>query len=64
MSIILNEVVAVRLPTSLKRKVVDYAESEELRVSGVIRQALVAFLKKECPESFNRAPAVGWVANQ
>ena len=64
MSIILNEVVAVRLPTSLKRKVVDYAESEELRVSGVIRQALVAFLKQEMPESFNKIPAAGWIARR
>lgn len=64
MNIILNEVVAIRLPSSLKRKVVDYAEAEELRVSGVIRQALVAFLKKEMPESFNKVPAAGWIANR
>ena len=64
MSIILNEVVAVRLPSSLKRKIVDYAEREEIRVSSFMRMAAVAFLKKEYPESFNRAPAVGWIANQ
>ena len=64
MSIILNEVVAVRLPSTLKRKIVDYAEREEIRVSSFMRMAAVAFLKKECPESFNRAPAVGWIANQ
>ena len=64
MSIILNEVVAVRLPSSLKRKIVDYAKNEELRVSGVIRTAVVAFLKKEMPESFNKVPAAGWIARR
>ena len=52
MNIILNEVVAFRIPSSLKRKLVAYAEAEELRVSSVVRQAIVCYLKREFPQGF------------
>jgi hypothetical protein len=57
MNVILTEVVAVRIPASLKEKLAYYAEQEEMHVSGAVRTALVFFLKKEMPELFNKRPS-------
>jgi len=56
MNIILNEIIAVRLPGTLKEKLVYFAEQEESRVSSVIRQAILSHLKKEMPELFQKTP--------
>ena len=37
MNVILNEVISVRMPVSLKEKLVYFCEQEEVRVSSVIR---------------------------
>ena len=58
MNVILNEVIAVRVPVSLKEKLVYFSEQEEMRVSSVIRQAILVYLKQESPELFHKRPSV------
>ena len=57
MNVILNEVIAVRVPVSLKEKLVYFSEQEEVRVSSVIREAIQNHLKQESPELFHKRPA-------
>ena len=57
MNVILNEVISVRMPVSLKEKLVYFAEQEEVRVSSVIRQAIQNHLKQESPELFHKKPS-------
>ena len=47
MNIIHNQNVAFRCPNTLKEKLQQYAEEHDIRVSSVIRNACVAFLRKE-----------------
>ena len=47
MNIIHNQNVAFRCPNTLKEKLQQYAEEHEVRVSTVIRNACVAFLRNE-----------------
>ena len=56
MNVILNEVIAVRIPSSLKEKLVYFSEQEEVRVSSVIREAIQNHLKQESPELFHKRP--------
>ena len=57
MNIIHNQNVAFRCPNTLKEKLQAYAEEHDVRVSTVIRNACVAFLRNE--QSVNsRAPAL------
>ena len=52
MNIIHNQNVAFRCPNTLKEKLQEYAEEHDIRVSTVIRNACVAFLRKEMPEAY------------
>jgi predicted transcriptional regulator len=52
MNIIHNQNVAFRCPNTLKEKLQAYAEEHDIRVSTVIRNACVAFLRKEMPEAY------------
>ena len=52
MNIIHNQNVAFRCPNTLKEKLQQYAEEHDIRVSTVIRNACVAFLRKEMPEAY------------
>lgn len=57
MNIIHNQNVAFRCPNTLKEKLQAYAEEHDARVSTVIRNACVAFLRNE--QSVNStAPAL------
>ena len=58
MNIIHNQNVAFRCPNTLKEKLQAYAEENDLRVSAVIRNACVAFLRKELPEAYSNFPPV------
>ena len=51
-----HELIAVRVPLSLKEKLVYFSEQEEVRVSSVIRQAILSYLKQESPELFHKRP--------
>ena len=57
MNIIHNQNVAFRCPNSLKEKLQVYADENDLRVSAVIRNACVSFLRKEQLTSFSTFPA-------
>ena len=52
MNIIHNENVAFRCPNSLKQKLQTYADENHLRVSAVIRNACVSYLRKEQPTAY------------
>ena len=52
MNIIHNQNVAFRCPNSLKQKLEVYAEENDLRVSAVIRNACVDYLRKQMPTTF------------
>ena len=58
MNIIHNQNVAFRCPNTLKEKLQQYAEEHEVRVSTVIRNACVAFLRKEMPEAYSNFPPI------
>jgi hypothetical protein len=58
MNIIHNQNVAFRCPNTLKEKLQKYAEEHDVRVSTVIRNACVAFLRKEMPEAYASFPPV------
>ena len=47
MNIIHNQNVAFRCPNTLKEKLQTYANDNDLRVSAVIRNACVDYLRKE-----------------
>jgi hypothetical protein len=49
MNIIHNQNVAFRCPNTLKEKLQCYADENDLRVSAVIRNACVAFLREVQP---------------
>ena len=63
MNVILNEVIAVRVPVSLKEKLVYFSEQEEVRVSSVIRLAILSYLKQESPELFHKRPSAWSIAS-
>ena len=52
MNIIHNQNVAFRCPNTLKEKLQTYADENDLRVSAVIRNACVDYLRKEKPIAF------------
>lgn len=47
MNIIHNQNVAFRCPNTLKQKLQTFAEDNQLRVSAVIRNACIDYLRKE-----------------
>ena len=53
MNIIHNQNVAFRCPNTLKNKLQDYADENHLRVSAVIRNACVDYLRKEQSTAFS-----------
>ena len=52
MNIIHNQNVAFRCPNTLKEKLQTYADENDLRVSAVIRNACVDYLRKQMPKAF------------
>ena len=52
MNIIHNQNVAFRCPNTLKEKLQTYADENDLRVSAVIRNACVDYLRKQMPTAF------------
>lgn len=52
MNIIHNQNVAFRCPNTLKEKLQTYADENDLRVSAVIRNACVDYLRKEKPTAY------------
>ena len=58
MNIIHNQNVAFRCPNTLKEKLQCYADDNELRVSAVIRNACVAFLREVQPVQNPSIPPV------
>ena len=52
MNIIHNQNVAFRCPNTLKEKLQTYADENDLRVSAVIRNACVDYLRKQIPTAF------------
>ena len=52
MNIIHNQNVAFRCPNTLKEKLQTYADENHLRVSAVIRNACVSFLRSEKATTF------------
>lgn len=67
MNIIQNQNVAFRCPNTLKEKLKIYADENDLRVSAVIRNACVAWLRHQNPVSPNALPGIpsssGWLAH-
>lgn len=57
MNIIHNQNVAFRCPNTLKEKLQVYADENDLRVSAVIRNACVSYLRKEQPTNYSTLPA-------
>jgi len=58
MNIIHNQNVAFRCPNTLKEKLQAYAEKHDVRVSTVIRNACVDFLRNEQTEAYSHFPPV------
>ncbi len=56
MNIIHNQNVGFRCPNTLREKLQAYADENHLRVSAVIRNACVSFLRKEQAASFSTFP--------
>ena len=54
MNIIHNQNVAFRCPNTLKDKLQVYADDNDLRVSAVIRNACVSYLRKEQVPAFSQ----------
>ena len=54
MNIIHNQNVAFRCPNTLKDKLQSYADENDLRVSAVIRNACVDYLRKEKSTAFSQ----------
>ena len=52
MNIIHNQNVAFRCPNTLKQKLQTYADENDLRMSAVIRNACVDYLRKQMPTAF------------
>ena len=53
MNIIHNQNVAFRCPNTLKQKLQTYADENDLRMSAVIRNACVDYLRKEQSTAFS-----------
>ena len=53
MNIIHNQNVAFRCPNTLKEKLQNYADENDLRMSAVIRNACVDYLRKQMPTAFS-----------
>ena len=62
MNIIHNQNVAFRCPNTLKDKLQAYADENDLRVSAVIRNACVSFLRKEQSTAFVPLSPVSFAA--
>jgi hypothetical protein len=56
MNIIHHQNVAFRCRNTLKEKLQAYAEEHDIRVSSVIRNACVDFLRKELPDAHSSPP--------
>ena len=54
MNIIHNQNLAFRCPNTLKDKLQSYADENDLRVSAVIRNACVDYLRKEQVPAFSQ----------
>ena len=54
MNIIHNQNVAFRCPNTLKDKLQTYADENDLRVSAVIRNACVSYLRRDQSTPFNQ----------
>ena len=52
MNIIHNQNVAFRCPNTLKQKLQNFADENDLRMSAVIRNACVDYLRKQMPTAF------------
>ena len=54
MNIIHNQNVAFRCPNTLKQKLQNFADENDLRMSAVIRNACVDYLRKEQSTAFSQ----------
>ena len=60
MNIIHNQNVAFRCPNTLKEKLQTYADENDLRVSAVIRNACVSYLRNEQATAFTQLLPSGY----
>jgi hypothetical protein len=51
-NLINNDTLVFRCPQSIREKLKLYADEHEMHISGVVRKAVIDFLKKEMPELF------------
>lgn len=61
MIVIQNSYVGTRLPDQLKQKLQDYSISNNLRMSQVIRDAVVEYLRSTHVTSINPPRDNGWL---